>query len=180
MPSGPVVRRGRAASAYSPAMALKVMSALGTSSTVTHQVTLASPLAGMVTELLAAVSGVHVLRDPTRGGLATALNEIARQSQVEIEIEESAVPVRESVAAACEMLGLDPLYAANEGKMIVVVAEEGAEVALETLRAHPLGAEAAAVGRVDEAREGRVLLKTALGTLRILDRHVGGEMPRIC
>jgi len=139
-----------------------------------------APLAGMVEGLLEAATGVRVLRDPTRGGLATALNEIARQSQVAIEIEESAVPVRESVAAACEMLGLDPLYAANEGKMIVVVAEEGAEVALETLRAHPLGAEAAAVGRVDEAREGRVLLKTALGTLRILDRHVGGEMPRIC
>jgi len=139
-----------------------------------------APLGGMVQALLAAVPGaVHVLRDPTRGGVAGALNEIARQSGVEIEIVESAVPVRPAVAAACEMLGLDPLYAANEGKMLVIAAAEQAECALSALRAHPRAAEAALIGRVAAGR-GRVLLETALGTHRILDRHVGEQMPRIC
>ena len=139
-----------------------------------------APLAGLVAELLAACSGVHVLRDPTRGGLATALNEIARQSGVEIEIEEAEVPVNRSVSAACELLGLDPLYAANEGKMIVVVSAEQKEVALSALRAHARGREAAAIGRVAAGERPRVLLRTALGTRRILDRHVGEQMPRIC
>ena len=139
-----------------------------------------APLAGMVEALLEAAPGVHALRDPTRGGLATALNEIARQSEVEIEIEESAVPVRESVAAACELLGLDPLYAANEGKMIVIAAAAQADKALAALRAHPLGREAAVIGRVQQGKAGRVLLRTVLGTHRILDRHVGEQMPRIC
>ncbi len=139
-----------------------------------------TPLAGMVQALLAAVPDVHVLRDPTRGGLATALNEIARQSGVTIEIDESLVPVRESVAAACELLGLDPLYSANEGKMIVAVPESGAESALRALRSHGYGAEATAVGGVLEESTGQVLLKTALGTHRILDRHVGDQLPRIC
>ncbi len=134
-----------------------------------------APLWEMVRVLLEAVPGVHVLRDPTRGGLAAALNEIARQSGVEIEIEESAVPVRASVAAACELLGLDPLYAANEGKMVAMAAEERAGAVLEAL-----GGEAAVIGRVREGRPGRVLVETALGTHRILDRHVGEQMPRIC
>ena len=154
-----------------------------------------APLAGLVGELLAACSGVHVLRDPTRGGLATVLNEIASQSQATIEMEESAVPVGKSVAAACELLGLDPLYAANEGKMVVVIPEPEAEAALSALRRHPLGEQASAIGRVLEGGEprggeppggeprggeARVLLRTVLGTHRILDRHVGEQMPRIC
>ena len=139
-----------------------------------------APLGGMVQALVAAAPGVHVLRDPTRGGLAAALNEIARQSQVEIELLESAVPVRPAVAVACELLGLDPLYAANEGKMIVMVAPEQRETALAALRAHPYGAEAAMIGSVRETGTARVLLQTALGTHRILDRHVGEQMPRIC
>jgi hydrogenase expression/formation protein HypE len=139
-----------------------------------------APLAGLVQALLTAAPDVHVLRDPTRGGLATALNEIARQSGVTIEIDESLVPVRESVAAACELLGLDPLYSANEGKMIVAVSESEAESALRALRSHGYGAEAAAVGGVLEESTGQVLLKTALGTHRILDRHVGDQLPRIC
>ncbi|MBN1461115.1 MAG: hydrogenase expression/formation protein HypE, partial [Armatimonadetes bacterium] len=132
-----------------------------------------APLGGLVDSLLEAVPGVHVLRDPTRGGLATALNEIARQSGVSIEVDETAIPVRESVGAACELLGLDPLYAANEGKMIVVVEETEVELALHALRSHPLGTCAAPIGRVTQADRPRVLLRTALGTHRVLDRHVG-------
>ena len=139
-----------------------------------------APLAGMVQHLLAAVPEVHALRDPTRGGLATALNEIARQSGVEIEVDEGAVPVRPAVLAACDLLGLDPLYAANEGKMVVILPADQAEAALAALRAHPLGRNAVIIGQVSKGREGRVLLKTALGSHRILDRHVGEQMPRIC
>jgi len=139
-----------------------------------------APLAGMVQDALAAAPGIRAMRDPTRGGLATALNEIARQSQVEIEVEETAVPVRPAVATACELLGLDPLYAANEGKMVVIVAPEQAEAALSALRSHPLGQEAVRIGQVQAGRPGRVLLRTALEAHRILDRHVGEQMPRIC
>jgi hydrogenase expression/formation protein HypE len=139
-----------------------------------------APLGALVETLLEATPGVRVLRDPTRGGLATALNEIARQSAVGIELEEALVPVREPVAAACELLGLDPLYAANEGKMIVVVGEKEAETALTALRSHPLGKMAAPIGRVIESALPRVLLKTVLGTHRVLDRHVGEQLPRIC
>jgi len=123
---------------------------------------------------------IHVLRDPTRGGLATALNEIARQSGVGMEVVESAVPVREAVGTACELLGLDPLYVANEGKMIVIAPEGEAEAALSALKAHPLGEEAAVIGRVEESARPRVTLRTALGTHRILDRQVGEQLPRIC
>ena len=139
-----------------------------------------APLAGMVGALLEAAPGVHVLRDPTRGGLATALNEIARQSGVGMEVVESAVPVREAVGTACELLGLDPLYVANEGKMIVIAPEGEAEAALSALKAHPLGEEAAVIGRVEESARPRVTLRTALGTHRILDRQVGEQLPRIC
>ncbi len=138
-----------------------------------------APLAGLVAEVLAAAPGVHVLRDPTRGGLATALNEIARQSAVEIEIEEVAVLVRPAVAAACELLGLDPLYVANEGKMIVIVSTVEAEAALKAMRGHELGRGAVVIGKV-AVGSSRVLLKTALGTHRILDRTVGEQLPRIC
>jgi hydrogenase expression/formation protein HypE len=138
-----------------------------------------APLAGLVAAVLAAAPGVHVLRDPTRGGLATALNEIARQSGVEIEVGEESVPVRPAVAAACELLGLDPLYVANEGKMIVVAPTEAEGAALWAMKSHPLGQGAARIGSVTEGR-GRVLLRTALGTHRILDRHVGEQLPRIC
>ncbi len=138
-----------------------------------------APLGEMVQELLAAAPGTRALRDPTRGGLATALNEIARQSRVTIEVEEWAVPVHENVAAACDLLGLDPLYAANEGKMVAVVPEEQAEAALAALRGHRDGREAATIGRVQEGR-ARVLLHTALEAHRLLDRHVGEQLPRIC
>ena len=139
-----------------------------------------APLSGMVQALLDAAPATHTLRDPTRGGLASALNEIASQSAVEIEITESSVPVRPSVAAACELLGLDPLYAANEGKMVVFVSPDAAESALRALRGHDCGREAAVIGTVTKRHTGRVLLRTALGTHRILDRHIGEQLPRIC
>jgi hydrogenase expression/formation protein HypE len=138
-----------------------------------------APLAGLVAAALEAAPQIHVLRDPTRGGLATALNEIARQSGVDIEVGEELVPVRPAVAAACELLGLDPLYVANEGKMIVIAPADAAGAVLSAMESHPLGREAAQIGGVTEGR-GRVLLRTALGTHRILDRHVGEQLPRIC
>ncbi len=138
-----------------------------------------APLAGLVGTVLEAAPSIHVLRDPTRGGLVTALNEIARQSHVDIELSEDLTPVRPAVAAACELLGLDPLYVANEGKMIVIAPAGAASAALAAMKSHPLGQEAAQIGEVGEGR-GRVLLRTALGIHRILDRHVGEQLPRIC
>ena len=146
-----------------------------------------APLNGLVAEMLAAGGGgIHVLRDPTRGGLATALNELAAASGVAITIDEDAVPVHDAVLAASELLGLDPLYVANEGKLIAIVAPEAAEAVLAAMRAHPLGAEAAAIGTVTEdtphphERVGRVILRTPLGTRRLLDMLAGEQLPRIC
>ncbi len=137
-------------------------------------------LNGMIEALLVAAPHTHCLRDPTRGGLAAALNELAGTSQVGIEIEEAAVPVRPAVAAACEMLGFDPLTVANEGKLIVFVPPEEAETALETLRAHPLGREAARIGVVTEEHPGMVLARTGIGGRRVVDMPLGELLPRIC
>jgi hydrogenase expression/formation protein HypE len=123
---------------------------------------------------------VHTMRDPTRGGLATTLNEIARQSGVSMVIDEEALPVRPSVAAACEVLGFDPLYVANEGKLIAVVAPEAAEGLLATMRAHPLAREACRIGQVEAGTMGRVHLRTRLGTTRVIDMLSGEMLPRIC
>ncbi|NIV35760.1 MAG: hydrogenase expression/formation protein HypE [Anaerolineae bacterium] len=141
-----------------------------------------APLNGLVADLLEALppGSVRCLRDPTRGGLATALNELATRSQVGVEIDEEALPVREPVRAACELLGLDPLYVANEGKLVAIVAHEAADVALATLRSHCNGREAAIIGRVKESHPGRVVLQTALGARRLLDMLVGEQLPRIC
>jgi hydrogenase expression/formation protein HypE len=141
-----------------------------------------APLNGMVAGLLAAVpfGAVRCLRDPTRGGLATALNELAQRSGAGIEIDETAVPVRDAVRGACELLGLDPLYVANEGKLVAVVAPEHAGAALEALRAHEHGQMAAIIGRVTESHPGRVILRTALGARRVVDMLVGEQLPRIC
>ena len=141
-----------------------------------------APLNGMVADLLAAVppGSIHCLRDPTRGGLATTLNELAGRSGVGIEIHETSVPIRDEVRAACELLGLDPFYVANEGKLIAIVAPETAEVALASLQAHRFGRRAAVVGWVDEAHTGRVVLRTALGARRVVDVLVGEQLPRIC
>ncbi len=139
-----------------------------------------APLNKLVAEMLAACPRIHCLRDPTRGGLATTLNEIAQKSGVSIRLEEEKIPVREEVRAACEMLGLDPLYVANEGKAVVVVPTEEAEHVLEAMRQNPYGKQAMLIGEVREEHPGRVILKTRLGTSRIVDMLVGDPLPRIC
>jgi hydrogenase expression/formation protein HypE len=136
-------------------------------------------LNGLVEGLLAAVPEVHVLRDPTRGGLVTSLNEIALQSGVEVDLEEARIPVRPEVAAGCSFLGLDPLYLANEGKCICVVPERYAADALATLQAHPLGRHAACIGRIVEG-PSRVVVHTAVGGRRLADMLEGEQLPRIC
>lgn len=139
-----------------------------------------APLNHLVTAMLAAGSGVHVLRDPTRGGVATTLNEIARQSDVAIVLDENAIPVRPPVTAACEMLGFDPLYIANEGKLLAIVAAEEAEAVLAAMRATRYGEEAVIIGRVQSAPAGRVLLRTSIGSTRVVDMLAGEILPRIC
>jgi hydrogenase expression/formation protein HypE len=139
-----------------------------------------APLNHLVAAVLRASPRVHVLRDPTRGGVATTLNEIARQSNVGIVLVEASLPVRPAVRAACEMLGFDPLYVANEGKVLVVVAGEDAERVLAAMRAERYGAEAVVVGEVRPGPAGRVLLKTAIGSHRVVDMLAGEMLPRIC
>jgi hydrogenase expression/formation protein HypE len=140
----------------------------------------AAPLTSVVLPLLEAHCEVHAMRDPTRGGVAAALNEIARQAQVCIEIEEALAPVRPWVAAACEALGLEPLQVANEGKMLIIVAPKDAERALELVRRSPYGQEACIIGKVAAAPAGRVHLRTRIGTTRRLEPPSGDLLPRIC
>jgi len=143
-----------------------------------------APLNGLVAAMLKEeVQGartIHCMRDPTRGGLATTLNEIAGKAGVGIEIDEYAIPVREAVRAACELLGLDPLYVANEGKLVAFVAPKAAEALLAAMRVHEYGQEAAIIGRVTAEHASRVVLRTALGARRIVDMLVGEQLPRIC
>jgi hydrogenase expression/formation protein HypE len=137
-------------------------------------------LHGLIATLLDSGADVHVLRDPTRGGLATTLNEIAAQSGVGMMLEELAIPVNPEVASACEFLGLDPLYVANEGKLVVIVAGADAELALAAMRAHPLGTAAAIVGTVHEDDHHFVQMTTGFGGRRIVDWLSGEQLPRIC
>jgi hydrogenase expression/formation protein HypE len=139
-----------------------------------------APLAALVATLLDATDGVRWLRDPTRGGLATVLNELALEANVAVRLDEAALPVRPEVIGACEILGIDPLYVANEGKLVAVVAPEAADAALTALRSHPLGRDATIVGEVQDAPEGLVLLDTAFGGSRVVDMLVGDPLPRIC
>jgi hydrogenase expression/formation protein HypE len=139
-----------------------------------------APLNGLAAALLAAVPGVRAMRDATRGGVATILNEIARAADVGVVVSEDAIPVREVVRGAAELLGIDPLYVACEGRMVVVVDGAGADAALEALRAHPDGTHAAVIGRVTAEPRGIVQLKTAFGGTRIVDLLVGDPLPRIC
>lgn len=139
-----------------------------------------APLGALVEALLAAVPSVHALRDPTRGGLATTLNELAEQSHVCIEIDENKIPVHAGVAEGCSFLGLDPLYLANEGKCICVVPAEEADAALAAMRKAPHGEEAAIIGRVTTDKPGKVILNTRMGGRRILGMLEGAPLPRIC
>ncbi len=139
-----------------------------------------APLNHMIGDLLAAVPEVHVLRDPTRGGLGTSLNEIACQSNVSIHLEEHLIPVKPDVRVACEMLGFDPLYLANEGKVIVILPENSAETALAALKKSPYGTLSARIGTVAERDPGQVLLHTAFGTTRMISMLSGEILPRIC
>lgn len=139
-----------------------------------------APLQGLMESVFAVSKAVHVLRDPTRGGLATTLNEIAQQSDVCIEIEETRIAVAPAVEAACEMLGFDPLYIANEGKLVVIVSPEDADRVENTLKAHSYGMGTMRIGVVREAPEGRVLMKTAIGGTRVVDVLSGELLPRIC
>ena len=139
-----------------------------------------APLNGLVKALLAADLNVHVLRDPTRGGLATTLVEIARQSKVNIELDEQSIPVDKPVRKTCELLGLDPLYLANEGKLILILPENQAEEALRIMRGSPYGEHSQVIGRVSDPSRGQVWLKTPFGTTRVLEMLAGEMLPRIC
>jgi hydrogenase expression/formation protein HypE len=137
-------------------------------------------LHGLVAEMLTATDKIRCMRDPTRGGLASALNEIAGQSRVGIELNESSIPIHEQVRAACELLGLDPMYVANEGKLVAIVAEGAEQVLLQAMRGHSLGREARVIGSVKREHPGLVTMRTPLGTTRIVDMLAGDQLPRIC
>ncbi|MGD0719995.1 MAG: hydrogenase expression/formation protein HypE [Roseiarcus sp.] len=137
-------------------------------------------LHGLVAQMVAAAPGIRCLRDATRGGVATVLNELAEASGVEIEIDEAATPIREEVKAFCEILGLDPLYLANEGKLVAVAPADEAAALLAAMRAHPLGPRAGVIGRVRSGAAGHVTMRTVFGGRRVVDMLVGEQLPRIC
>ena len=138
-------------------------------------------LNGMIAEVLdTSGEAVHAMRDPTRGGLASTLNEIATASNVGLDIDETGLPVRLEVQSACELLGLDPVYVANEGKAVFFVAPEQADRVLEVLRAHPLGREAARIGQVTTQHKRMLVARTAMGSNRVIPTQIGEQLPRIC
>lgn len=139
-----------------------------------------APLNGLVTAMLAATHAIHVLRDPTRGGVASALNEIAAASRVGIALDERSLPVPGEVRAACEILGLDPLYVANEGKLLAIAPTEVAEQLLGAMQSHPLGRAATIIGKVTAEHPGIVVARTGIGGTRVVDMQVGEQLPRIC
>ena len=134
----------------------------------------------LVAAMLKTSNAIRCMRDPTRGGVSSALNEIAGQSRVAIQLEEETIPVREEVRGACEMLGLDPLYVANEGKLLAIVAPEAAEAVLDAMQGHPLGREARVIGTVQAGATPLVTIRTMLGTCRVVDMLAGDQLPRIC
>lgn len=139
-----------------------------------------APLNRMVSEMLEASRDIHVLRDPTRGGVGTALNEIAEKSQVGIRIHEDKIPLKNEVAGICELLGFDPLYLANEGKLLAFVAADAADAVLAAVRRSPYGKDAAVIGEVTGAHAGQVVMHTRVGGQRIVDMLTGEQLPRIC
>lgn len=134
----------------------------------------------LVASILGASASIHVLRDPTRGGIAGTLNEIARASQMEIRLKEYAIPMRDSVRAACDLLGLDPLIVANEGKLLAIVPQADSDAVLKAMQQHPLGRESAIIGQVLNQHIGKVTLETSIGSLRVVDMPLGEQLPRIC
>jgi len=134
----------------------------------------------LIAAMLGVNKNIHCLRDATRGGVAAVLNELAEQSKVGFSLNETAIPVRPAVMAACEMLGMDPLYVANEGKLVAVVPGEYAEAILEAMRQHPLGQDAAIIGQVVDDHPGMVVARTAIGGRRVVDMPLGEILPRIC
>jgi hydrogenase expression/formation protein HypE len=139
-----------------------------------------APLNGLVSQMLHACKDIHVLRDPTRGGVASALNEIAASSNVGIKIYEDRIPLSEEVRGACEILGLDPLYVANEGKLIAFVPANDANAVLDVMREHPLGRESVIIGEVVGDHRGTVIMKSRIGGNRVVDMISGEQLPRIC
>jgi hydrogenase expression/formation protein HypE len=139
-----------------------------------------APLNGLVAAMLAASPHIHVLRDPTRGGVASSLNEIAQASQAGIQIDETKIPVNGAVRSACELLGMDPIFVANEGKLIAIVPPDSAEAILAAMRRHPLGKQAAIVGRVVEQHPGMLVARTGIGGTRVIPMQIGEQLPRIC
>ena len=134
----------------------------------------------LIADMLAVTPNIHVLRDPTRGGVASSLNEIAQSSQVGIVLDERALPVKRAVRSACEMLGMDPLFVANEGKLIAIVPSDDAEAVLATIRSNPLGKDAVAIGQVVEQHPGVLVAKTGIGGTRVIAMQIGSQLPRIC
>jgi hydrogenase expression/formation protein HypE len=139
-----------------------------------------APLNGMVAKILAASDKVHVLRDPTRGGVGTTLNEIAESSHVGIILQEAQLPIRPAVSGVCDLLGFDPLYVANEGKLLAFVSAEDAKAVLKAIRSDTFGREACLIGEVTADHPGRVVLETRIGGRRIVDMLTGEQLPRIC
>jgi hydrogenase expression/formation protein HypE len=159
---------------------MAIMIARGELALEVHLESDTAPLNDLVADLLAAAEGIRCLRDPTRGGLATVLAELALSAQLGITIDEASLPIRPEVNGACEILGIDPLYVANEGKLVAIVAPEAEDDALAALRAHPLGARAVTVAEVRPDPPGLVLLETSFGGTRVVDMLAGDPLPRIC
>ncbi len=139
-----------------------------------------APLSNLVQHMLSYTKNINVLRDPTRGGIATSLNEIAKKSKVSIKVNENKIPVKKAVIGACEMLGFDPMYVANEGKLIAIVSKKDASGLLNHMKKHPLAKDSEIIGEVTEGKAGRVTMKTLIGSTRILDMMIGELLPRIC
>ncbi len=168
--SGPIAQHGIAI--------LSVREGLEFETTITSDT---APLHGLVQAMLAAGGAhVHVLRDPTRGGVASALNEIAEAAQVGVSLVEASIPIQDEVRAACEILGFDPLYVANEGRALAIVAPEAADAVLDAMRKHEHGRAAVAIGSVTDAHPGRVFLRSRVGGRRVVDMLSGEQLPRIC
>jgi len=159
---------------------IAVLAARGELAFETEMVSDIAPLSDMVEAVYSTGAEIHTLRDPTRGGIAAALNEIARQSGVAVFLEEGLMPVRDEVRGACELLGFDPLHIANEGKLVAFVPRDSAPVVVDAMNRHKYGRDACIIGRVEPDPEGRVLLETGIGGTRIVDMPAGELLPRIC